>query len=336
MKTHLSRIRMALLCSVLGMANGCGDDSGDGATPTVIATPTPSPSATPTTTPSTTPSPSPSPSPSSTGTPTPSVPPLALANVGETLRGPLACGQAGRLTFALTPPALLRIESLASVFQAGDIDIAYKAADTYELSIGGTVAATRPDPSIKRPSVGGVYDYFQKDSGEFEVYRNATADRLTNVTLGRVSDQSRVCFFAVGGPAAYVRPASVSTRDFGGFADGVATDDTGTNFRLFQSPATARVDYTSGRVDIRMELRGRELAFNGFTDQPVAGSQVATGSATLGADGVFEGTLTTPQGFTGTVRGRLHGASPTGMTLAFAMRKSTVEFAIGSAGLDAR
>ena len=332
MRHHLFRIRIALLCGALSIVSGCGDESDD-ATPAPGATATPSPSPSPSPT-SPAPSPSPSPSPSPTPSPTSSAPPVALARVGDTLRGPMACVGAS-LEFTGTPPRLSKIRTLASIYLANTIAINYTALDTYAITIGGTAAAN-PNPATKTTSATRVYDYFNGgEFGEFELYRNA-ATSLTNVTLGRISSRENVCFYAAGGPAAYAAPGGATTRDFAGFADGIATDDTGANYRLFQSPATVRVNYAGGTVDIRMELRGRDLPFSTFIDVPVAGSEVATGTTALRSDGTFEGTVSTPGGFTGNVRGQLYGASPTGMALAFWMRKSTVEFAVGSAGLDAR
>ncbi len=326
MTDHPFHRRLALLCGVACVMTSCGGDSED-SPPAPIATATPAPS------PSPSPSPSPTTSPSPTPSPTSSASPVALANVGDTLRGPAACVGAST-EFVASPPRLNKIGTVASLNLVNNFTIDYKALDTYALALGGTAAGT-PDPTIKMASATGVYDYFNnKEFGEFELYRNA-AFRLTNVTLGRLSGKPNVCFYAVGGPAAYAAPAGGATRTFTGFVDGIAADDTGNNFRLFQSPATVRVNYATGRVDISMDLRGRELPFSTFIDVQVAGSQTATGTATLTSEGVFEGTVSTPQGYTGSVRGQLYGSSPSGMALAFTMRKSTVEFAIGAAGLDA-
>lgn len=333
--THrIFRFRAALLCGIVGLATGCGGDSDDGSPAPTATAPAPSPSPSPSpSAPAPTPSPTPGPTPSPTGSPTGSAPPVALANVGDTLRGPAACVGAST-GFAGPPPRLDKIGAVASLNLVNSFVIDYKALDTYAFTIGGS-AAGDASPAIKAPSWTGVYDYFNNgDFGEFELYRNA-AIPLTNVTLGRLSGKSNICFYAVGGPAAYAAPAGVASRTFTGFVDGIAADDRGENFRLFQSPATVRVNYATGRVDISMDLQGRELPFSTFVDVKVAGRQIATGTATLTGEGVFQGTVSTPQGFTGSVRGQLYGSNPSGMALAFTMQKSSVEFAFGAAGLDA-
>ncbi|MGJ3629600.1 hypothetical protein AB5I41_27165 [Sphingomonas sp. MMS24-JH45] len=104
---------------------------------------------------------------------------------------------------------------------------------------------------------------------------------------------------------------------------------------LFQSPATVRVDYATGRVDIDIDLQGRELPFSAFMDVTVAGRQTATGTATLASDGVFQGMVSTPQGYTGSVRRQLSGSSQRRNDARLHDGDSTVEFAFGAAGLDA-
>ena len=317
-------IRILLLGSAIFALGGCGGGGGDdsGGAPITIINP-PTPPATPT------------PSPPATGTTPATAPAIGLAGIGDTLKGPMACGQAGTLFFNVNPRALDRIGSLASIFLVPELSLTYTAVDTYGLAIGGVAAANPPIPSIKRTSRSGVYDYFQQDAGEFELYRNATTSRLNTVTIGRVSDATRICFFGLGGPTAYARPAGLSTKDFTGFADGIAIDATGVNYRLFQSVTTARVDYVAARVELRLDLRGRESAFSGFATQPVAGGSVATGTATLANNGVFEGNVTTADGYSGTVRGQLYGTGASGLTVAFNLRRTGSELAFGAAGLDA-
>lgn len=313
--------RVTLLYGVALALSACGEGS-PGTQPITTIPPT----GTPTPSPTTTPTPSP--------TPTPAGPVIGQAGVGDTMRGPLVCGQAGTLSFGPPSNGLENIISLASIFIATDISVVYNAADTYTMTIGGSVPASNPKPAIKRTSTTGVYDYFREGTGEFEIYRNAASPKLANVTIGRVSDNSRVCFFGLGGPAAYARPSGLSTKDFTGIADGIAMEG-GTNYRLFGSATTARVDYVSARVDIRIEFRGYESAFGHFLDAPRSDTRVATGTATLGTNGIFEGTVTSADGYTGPVRGQLYGATAGGLTMAYALRKSTTDVAFGMAGLDA-
>ncbi|MBV1687608.1 hypothetical protein KRR38_07915 [Novosphingobium sp. G106] len=241
------------------------------------------------------PTPSPSPSPSPTPTPTPTPVPatrIGQADIGQSFGGPMACAGG---TFARTAQSdgttqMSGIASLTAPRIDNRLQVGYPAENTYKLDTNGMGGPTF-DPVDKKAGPTFVYDYFRDGADEFEIYRNKLDNKLFFVTIGRYSDNSQLCFYAAGGPPAFVHPGNrfQAPLPFLGFGDGIFYSN-GTALRLLESAAKADVNYISSTVAITLTLRGRAPVFGEVANSTT--EETVTTRAQISPNGSITGNLT--------------------------------------------
>lgn len=282
-----------------------------------------------------TPSPSPSPSPTPTPTPVPATR-IGQADIGQSFGGPMACA-GGIFTRTAQPDGTTQMSGITSL-TAPKIDnrlqVGYPAENTYKLDVNGMGGASI-DPIDKKTGPTFIYDYFRDGADEFEIYRNKLDNKLFFVTIGRSSDNSQLCFYAAGGPPAFVHPGNRFQAPFPflGFGDGIFYSN-GTALRLLESAAKADVNYIASTVAITLTLRGRAPVFGEVTGSTT--EETVTSTAQISPNGSITGILTGSSGLTGTIVGQLYDANPTGMTVAFQLTRANGDIYYGAAGLDAQ
>lgn len=223
---------------------------------------------------------------------------IARVAPDDTLRGNMVCA-AGSFVHDTFPDGTRRLTSVSAVGvpkSDNQLAVAYRGPDGFLLDVNG-FGGDNFGASDKRDAVYPDYWYFVRGSSEFEI---GTAS-LGDAALGRYSDGSSLCFFAVGSDR---RPlVSGSGFDFSGFADGIAWVG-GAATRLYRdSRARGTIDFDRGQIELTLELTGRESPFQKLLNPVTFGT--ATGRLAITPAGALSGILTGPGGSTGTVSGRL-------------------------------
>ena len=232
-------------------------------------------------------------------------------------------------TFTRSSGRISEITALNPPKNDSSFNILYPADNTFSLDINGFGGPSFA-PTQKATGPTFMYDYFQNGTDELELYRNRL---LTYVTFGRYSDAQTLCFFAAGGPPKYAPFGNVAfSNPYVGLGDGMARI-AGSTLRLLESSASASVNYPANTVDITLSLRGRTTAF-GEPSGAFTPVETVTGTVPLSSLGSFNGSLTGPDGLSGTVQGNLFDMKQFGMVLTYSLRRPNGDIYFGAAGLD--
>jgi hypothetical protein len=242
-----------------------------------------------------------------------------------TLQGNMICA-AGSFEYQTFPDGTRRLANMSALGVPkidNQVSIAYRGQDGFELDING-FGGDRFEALDKREAVFHDYWYFVKGSSEFEI----GSASLGAASLGRYSDGSSLCFFAVGSD----RPVgSGSGFAFFGFADGIAW--TGGSARRLNRDSKVRgtIDFGGSQLDLTLELAGRESPFQKLLNPMTIGT--ATGRLSITSTGAISGFLTGPGGSSGTVAGRLFEYGD-GMGLVFELSYPNGDRIYGAAAAD--
>lgn len=223
---------------------------------------------------------------------------IARVAPGGILQGNLVCagGSFGYQTFPNGTHRLTSISALSVPKIDNRLAIGYRGTDGFELDVNGFGGDTF-GPADEREAVSRGYRYFVQGSSEFEIGIPALGDSA----LGRYSDGSSLCFFAVGSDR---RPlVSGSGFDFGGFADGVA--QVGDSARRLDRTSRARgtVDFDRGQIELTLTLSATEWLPSKSTSPMAIGT--VTGRLNITPGGAVQGVLNSTDGWNGSVAGQL-------------------------------
>lgn len=176
------------------------------------------------------------------------------------------------------------------------LSIAYRGTYGFELDVNG-FGGDRFEASDKREAVGRDYWYFVRGSSEFEI----GSASLGAASLGRYSDGTTLCFFAVGSKRNAWIPGNGVI--FSGRVDGISSIG-GTAMRLdSESTARGKLDFDRGQIELTLSLTGRPLPLQSL--RPAAPIGTVTGQLAVSAMGHISGELIGPEGSRGTVMGTL-------------------------------
>jgi hypothetical protein len=226
----------------------------------------------------------------------------ADAQIAGTLQGSMVCA-AGSFEYQPYPDGTRRLTSMSTLGVPkidNFVSVAYRGVDGFQLDINGFGGDTFGSLD-QREAVFRDTWYFVQGSSEFEIGSASLGD----ASLGRYSDGTSLCFFAVGSvrrPLLFqVSPSQPS--QFSGFADGIAWVG-GAARRLYRdSGVSGTIDYDRGQIELTLELTGRASPFQKLQNPVTLG--IASGRLSIAPTGAISGVLTGPEGSTGTVSGGL-------------------------------
>jgi hypothetical protein len=290
--------RQALFLPAILLAS-CGE-GGNSQPGTVTVSPSPTPPV-----PSLTPTPTPSP------TPTPAGPPIANVAPGGTLSGNLVCA-GGDFRYETISDGGRRLADATRIGAAdtgrSSIAILYRTTNSFQIDINGFGGPSFLPSDRKGEAAGSHWPvaYFRKSpvqqsADELEIHDgNGPFGGLVNASLGRLSDGSSLCFFAVGSDRGPI--GTQGTKDYSILvADGLAILG-GVARRIGLATASARVDRETRTIDLSLDMYASTPPFGTPANNINLGP--ATARLNITASDRMSGALAGPGGSMGTIAGR--------------------------------
>lgn len=303
-RAALAARNTVMATAMAALLAACGGDSPASGGGRAVIAPTP------------TPAPSPAPAPAPSPTPTPGI---AFDPGGANIAGMSIPGQLEAVTICSDGAA--RFDGQGKVNGVGptsrlfraDLAIEVDASFVYSYDINGFGGPTFGSATRKGGTAFEVFVIGPGTDSELQISRTRT---LEFATLG-FTQFYQPCYFAAAPPATVARPQTGS-RSYDGLIDGLH-QASGDADRLYGGSATLTFQPASGAYSVSLTLRTIEDAFGEPDGQ--AQSLVGSAGAVLRLDpatGTFaSAALTGPDGFTGSITGRLGGSFHAAALLTF-------------------